>query len=81
MTSPAAEPTPEHDGTEQVSRIVLTFTGPGMADHQLQIENASPGQIMAAAWWLNQYASALLRPDPQAVAGGPGIVSYRRART
>lgn len=54
-----------------VPSIALRFAGPGLADCTIELGRVTPGQVMAAAWFLDAYAREL---RAQAVAAGPQLV-------
>jgi hypothetical protein len=55
--TPVPDPEPaEHD--EQV-RIVITFAGPGLADHRIDAHGCDLAQVAAAAWILDAWAREL----------------------
>lgn len=73
MSAPTGPVTPPRDGADQgaaPSRIVLTFAGPGAADLGIALENVTPGQLMAAAWWLDQWVRQQVAPQPNRPPGG-----------
>lgn len=66
------ESSPPNGAEPKVSRIVITFPGPGLADATIRAEMVSAGQMQAAAWFLDQYVRELR--EQQLAGNGPGIV-------
>lgn len=72
MTDQQQPPTEAAPDAPAPSRIVITFGGRGMADHRLELEGVTGGQVMAAALFLDEYARRMIQPPP--ALPGRGIV-------
>lgn len=68
------QPVPPDQPEAPPSRVVITFGGPGQADMVISSEGTTPGQLMAAAWWLDQWVRTSVQP---ATAPGPRLVIPR----
>jgi hypothetical protein len=58
-TRPTAVPDPEPAEHDEQVRIVITFAGPGLADHRIDAHGCDLAQVAAAAWVLDAWAHEL----------------------